>query len=140
MRPLPISAHLANPRRLLPVGAGLLLAVLWPVTAYRVSPVLLPAVLALCGLAVVVLRRPAAGVAAVLALTPLQNLTIGGVRPMNLVIPAIAAGLVGLILLRPYGAGARPRLPPEAGCACDGPRRDWPRRSWRSTLPGRSTT
>ena len=61
MRPLPISAHLANPRRLLLVGAGLLLAVLWPVTAYRVSPVLLPAVLALCGLAVVVLRRPAAG-------------------------------------------------------------------------------
>jgi putative inorganic carbon (hco3(-)) transporter len=83
------------------MGAGVLLAVLWPVTAYRVSPVLLPAVLALCGLAVVVLRRPAAGVAAVLALTPLQNLTIGGVRPMNLVIPAVAAGLVGLILLRP---------------------------------------
>jgi hypothetical protein len=111
------------------MGAGVLLAVLWPVTAYRVSPVLLPAVLALCGLAVVVLRRPAAGVAAVLALTPLQNLTIGGVRPMNLVIPAVAAGLVGLILLRP----AEPK------------RSQWssprsPRRCWRSIPPGRSTT
>jgi hypothetical protein len=81
--------------------AGVLLAGLWPLTAYAVSPLLMPAGLALGGLAVAVVRRPALGVASVLTLAPLQNLTVGSVRPLNLLIPAMTFALVALLVLRP---------------------------------------
>ena len=81
--------------------AGVLLAALWPLTAYAASPVLLPAALLLAGLAVAVVRRPALGVASVLTLAPLQNLTVGSIRPLNLLIPAMTLALVAFLLLRP---------------------------------------
>ena len=81
--------------------AGVLLAGLWPLTAYAVSPLLMPAGLAVSALAVAVVRRPALGVASVLTLAPLQNLTVGSIRPLNLLIPAMTFALVALLVLRP---------------------------------------
>jgi O-antigen ligase len=81
--------------------AGVLIAALWPLTAYVASPLLMPAALALCAVAVVVVRRPALGIAGVLAVAPLQNLTVGAVRPLNLLIPATTFALLALLVLRP---------------------------------------
>jgi putative inorganic carbon (HCO3(-)) transporter len=80
---------------------GVLLAALWPLTAYVASPLLMPAALALTALVVAVVRRPALGVASVLTLAPLQNLTVGSVRPLNFLIPAMTFALVAFLVLRP---------------------------------------
>jgi O-antigen ligase len=91
------------------VLAGLAVAVLWPVTAYRFGPVLLPTLVLAVGAALLILHRPAYGVALAVAIAPLANMPVGGARPLLLLLPAIVAGL----LLHGVVTGARfgPRLP-----------------------------
>ena len=73
------------------VGA---LAVAWPLTAYAVSPLALPAGLAAVAAAALVIDRPEYGIAMALALAPLTNAELGGAKPFQLLIPALAFGLV----------------------------------------------
>jgi O-antigen ligase len=97
-----------------PVVAGVALAGLWPLTAYAVSPYLLPALLLVALVAAAVLRRPEYGIAAVIALSPWLNMRFGGSgglagteKLLHLVVPALAFGLLAYVLLvsRPEGVG-----------------------------------
>jgi O-antigen ligase len=81
------------------IGVGV--AALWPLTAYALSPLVLPATCALLAAVLVVLRRPEYGVAGALVLTPfldlgleIPGLGVSLVSPLNLILPA----LVGLVL------------------------------------------
>jgi O-antigen ligase len=69
------------------------IAGLWPLTAYSLDPLLLPAALAVVTVAVVVLLRPEYGIALALALIPFANLNIGGRRPVYLLLATLAVGL-----------------------------------------------
>lgn len=82
---------------------GVALAALWPLTAYALSPLVLPGLLFAAAAAAVVIRRPEYGVALTVALSPLTNLELGGWRPMQVAIPLLALGLVvyGLLIARP---------------------------------------
>jgi O-antigen ligase len=90
-----------------PVLAGLAIAGLWPLTAYAVSPLLLPAVLALALAAAMVVSRPEYGVAAVIALSPWLNMHFAGSgvsfagtnKMLHLIVPALAFGMLAYILL-----------------------------------------
>ena len=81
------------------IGVGV--AALWPLTAYAIGPLMLPATCVLLAVALVVLRRPEYGVAGVLVLAPFLDLglEIPGVgvaigSPLTLILPAF----VGLVL------------------------------------------
>jgi len=79
------------------LAVGVASAALWPLSAYAVHPIILPALLTLAFLTVVVLAWPEVGIAAALALAPLTNLTVGdpfGVKPFQLLLPALAFGLL----------------------------------------------
>lgn len=88
---------------------ALLLALLWPLSAYAVGPVALPLLLigALC--LVVVLREPHYGVALALALAPFANLPFGGARPIPAVISGLVVGLLAYGALTPRATA--PRMP-----------------------------
>ena len=78
------------------VGA-LGIAAAWPVSAYELSPFLIPALLAAAGSATLVLLRPEYGIAVVAALAPLTNLQLGGsqgMKPVQFLLPALAGGVV----------------------------------------------
>lgn len=77
------------------------IAGLWPLTAYAISPVVLPAALTLMLLGVLVLRRPEFGLAALLAIAPFYHQTIGlpgpaslPSRPLAVIIPAASVCLL----------------------------------------------
>jgi O-antigen ligase len=99
-----------------PLGAGVALAGLWPLTAYAVSPLLLPTALLLALLAAAVARRPEVGLAAVIALSPWLNMRFGETslsvagtgKVLHLIVPAVAFGLLAYILLVSRGAADRP--------------------------------
>lgn len=92
-------------------GAGLAIALAWPLSAYAFGPLMLPALLAVIGLGFLIARKPEYGVALALALAPWTNLQVGEEgRPLRLVIPALALGLVaygGLVAHR-EGRVSRP--------------------------------
>jgi O-antigen ligase len=94
------------------LAAGLLTAALFPLTAYAVSPVVVPALLAALAAAVVVLRRPEMGIALAAAVAPVANLTVGGTKPLLPVLPALAFGLLAYAPL--VNAGERRRVPGSA--------------------------
>jgi O-antigen ligase len=97
-----------------PLVAGVALAGLWPLTAYAVSPYLLPAVLVVVLVAAAVFRRPEYGIATVIALAPWVNMRFGGSggladteKVLHLIVPALAFGVLAYTLLvsRPEGDG-----------------------------------
>jgi O-antigen ligase len=100
-----------------PLGAGVALAGLWPLTAYAVSPYLLPAVLVVALFAAAVVQRPEFGIAAVIALSPWINMRFGGSgvslggtdKLLHLIVPVLAFAVLAYILLvsREASAGTR---------------------------------
>jgi O-antigen ligase len=90
-----------------PLGAGVALAGLWPLTAYATSPYLLPAVLVCVLVAGAVFRRPEVGIAAVIALSPWLNMrfagsgvSLGGTdKLLHLVVPVLAFVVLAYTLL-----------------------------------------
>ena len=79
----------------MPLAAAIVLAASWPASAYAVSPLVVPALVALAAVVVVVLRRPDYGVALALAAAPFTNLRLGGAgKPFQLLIPALAFGVL----------------------------------------------
>src|SRR5215213_1911775 len=91
------------------VGA---LAVAWPLSAYVVSPLALPAAFAAAAAAALVIGRPEYGIAMALAFAPLTNAALGGAEPFQFLIPALAFGLVayGWLTRRSGTAGPNGRL------------------------------
>jgi O-antigen ligase len=77
----------------LPLLAGVGLATLWPLSAYIVSPVLLPGLLVGCGVVAIVLFRPELGIAIAVALSPLTNVILHGSKPFQFLLPALAFGI-----------------------------------------------
>jgi len=111
--------------RLAPVGAvfgAAALAALWPLTAYAVSPLALPSILALAVATTVILRRPEYGLALVLALSPVVNASLPGAssgtvsapaQPFEFLVPVLTMGvlLYSLLLLRtPSHSGSNQRM------------------------------
>lgn len=93
------------------LGGGLAIAALWPVSAYAFGPLALPGLLTAIGLGFLIGRRPEYGVALALALAPWTNLQVGEEgRPLRLVIPALALGLVayGALVAHREGRVSRP--------------------------------
>ena len=104
-----MTARAWDSRAGLTVGAGVGVAALWPLSAYGLSPVVLPAILFLGMAAVVVAARPEWGLALALALAPWTNLHVGGERPLRLVLPVLATGLLTYgLLVSPTAERARP--------------------------------
>jgi O-antigen ligase len=87
------------------------LAALWPLTAYQLHPLLLPALIVAVVMAALVLRKPEHGIGLALALSPLINTAVnlgpGGAiaassKPFQLLVPGLAIGvmLYGALTLR----------------------------------------
>lgn len=93
---------MAARERALPValvaGAALLCG-LYPLSAQAVDPLALPALLAAIGATALVLRKPEYGIAVILALAPLVNLAVGGGKPFQAVVPALAVGTLAYGLM-----------------------------------------
>ena len=104
-------AAVARVSELWPLVIAAALAALWPLTAYSLHPLLLPALLVVFLVSVVVLRKPEYGIAVALALAPLTNtvlnagqgsaIAIPG-KPFQLLVPGIAMGVMvyGALTLR----------------------------------------
>jgi O-antigen ligase len=82
-----------------PLLVAVAVALVWPLTAYKASPFLLPAFLIAAGAVVLIAERPEYGIALAVALAPLTNIRILGIggdavhlpgKPLHLVIPAVA--------------------------------------------------
>lgn len=86
-----------------PLALALAVAGTWPVVAYRVHPVVLPALLATAAVVALVARRPAAGIALVLVLAPFTNASLAGGRPVRFLVSGLAVALLvyGLLTERP---------------------------------------
>ncbi|MGI8731522.1 MAG: O-antigen ligase family protein [Solirubrobacteraceae bacterium] len=85
---------LARASAVWPPFAALVLAALWPLSAHAVNPVALPAMLAMAAGALVIADRPEWGIAVVLGLAPLTNLEIDESKPLHLILPALAGGVL----------------------------------------------
>jgi O-antigen ligase len=100
-----------------PLGAGVALAGLWPLTAYAISPFLLPSALLVSLFAATVIRRPEYGLGAVIALSPWLNMrfagsgvSLGGTdKLLHLIVPVLAFGLLAYVLLVSQGPANRSR-------------------------------
>lgn len=102
---------MALPRRFTEIAPALVavaIAALWPLSAYALDPLLLPALLAVAAAALVVLWKPEAGLALALALTPLVGLElpqadIGAVsipaEPFRVLVPLLIFGVLLYSLL-----------------------------------------
>lgn len=86
---------------LLPAGA-VAVAVAWPLSAYLLHPAILPVLIAAFAAAALVIRKPQWGVALVIALAPLTNAVVAGIKPLHLALPAIAGAVLvyGLLVRR----------------------------------------
>ena len=82
-------------RSLCVIGVAVALAALWPLSAYRASPVLLPAALIAVGLAALIVAKPQYGVAVAVATAPIADIHIHGQHPFTILLLALVAGLVG---------------------------------------------
>ena len=89
------------------LAAGALVALLWPWTAYAVSPFALPALFAAGAVCIATLRRPEVGIALALAIAPVAGIAVGGARPLLFALFALALGLFAYGLLRRHAAAAR---------------------------------
>ena len=94
-----------------PLGVGIALAGLWPVTAYAAGPYLLPSVVIVALVLAAVLHRPEFGIASVIALSPWLNMHFGGTglssqgtKVLHLVVPALAFSVLAYALLVSRGA------------------------------------
>ena len=93
------------------LAGAVLLGAAYPLTAWAVDPLALPALLAALAAAALVVRAPAYGVALAAALAPLINSVIstgeGGFsgQPLQIVVPALAVGtlLYGLLVASETG-------------------------------------
>jgi O-antigen ligase len=92
----------------LPALAAFALAGAWPLTAYEASPLLMPVLLAVAGVAALVVARPEYGIGIALALAPWTNIEVPGVggeaislpeKPLHLLIPVLAFAVLGYGLL-----------------------------------------
>lgn len=98
------------------VLAGGALILLWPLSAYAYSPVLMPSLVLGLGAGALVIKRPEYGIAISLALVPFHRLTIesegGGFQPVKFLVPALAVGLLayGLIVIREERPARAPAL------------------------------
>lgn len=83
----------------LPVAAGVAAGVLWPLSAYALSPFVFPfaVVLVLAGL--LIMRRPEYGIAATMALSPFTNGVVGSSKPFHILLPLLCFGLFGYAML-----------------------------------------
>jgi O-antigen ligase len=81
-------------------------AALWPLSAYALSPLVLPAALVAVAVAGLVIARPQYGVALAAALAPIADIHVGGQHPLTVVLLAMVAALVGygIVLGRLRGA------------------------------------
>lgn len=94
------------------IAAGVAIATLWPLSAWAFNPFLLPALVVGGALGVLIVKRPEWGLAACLALSPWTNMTIKQEdlpieRPLQLVLPALAVGVLVYSLLVLRGKGRR---------------------------------
>jgi len=82
------------------ISGAVVLCGLYPLTAYAVDPLALPAILVALGLAALVVRSPEYGVAVAVALAPLVNTVVGGGgQPLQIVVPALAVATLAYGLL-----------------------------------------
>ncbi len=89
------------------VAAAVSLAILWPLSAYALTPVALPSLLVLSLAIALIARRPEYGLALVIALSPLINSVVpesGGQvsvpeKPFQLLVPTLAGGVLLYSLL-----------------------------------------
>jgi O-antigen ligase len=88
-----------------PLAGGVLVAVLWPLSAYAVSPVVFPFLVVLVFAGVLTVRRPEYGIAATMALSPFTNAEIGGSKPFHILLPLLSFGLLAYAYLL---SGERP--------------------------------
>lgn len=72
---------------------------LWAGSAHAVHPLALPGGMAALGYTVFALRRPEYGLAGVLALFPLKNLSVAGTQPLRLALPLASVGLLAYAIL-----------------------------------------
>ncbi len=88
------------------VGLAVALAALWPLSAYAVSPLVLPVVLLAAAVTAVVIVQPQYGVALAAMLAPIADIHIGGHHPLTDVLLALVGALVvyGILLGRLQGA------------------------------------
>ena len=88
------------------LGLAAALAALWPLSAYAVSPLALPAVLVAAAVTAVVIAKPQYGVALAAMLAPIADIHIGGHHPLTDVLLALVGALVvyGILLGQLRGA------------------------------------
>lgn len=92
-------------------GVALVLAALWPMSAYVLGPAAWPLAVGGVAAVVVILQRPHLGVALALALAPVANASIGGTRLLLPVLAGLVVGLLAYSLLTPVqGTGRMPAL------------------------------
>lgn len=89
------------------VLVGTAAALLWPLTAYAVSPLVLPGLLIVVIAVYAIVHRPEVGIALAAALAPVANLTIGGAKPLLLLLPALVVGMLAFGALTAREAGWR---------------------------------
>ena len=88
-----------------PVAGGVMAAILWPLSAYALSPIVFPFALVLVFAGVLAVRRPEYGIAATMALSPFTNAEIGGSKPFHILLPLLSFGLLAYAYLL---SGERP--------------------------------
>jgi O-antigen ligase len=92
-----------------PGAAALLIAALWPLSAYRAGPLLLPLLLLAAAAAVAIAVRLEAGVVAVLLLAPFTNIAADAGRPIRFIESGLAVMVLAAALLVYRREEARPR-------------------------------
>ncbi|MDQ3758441.1 MAG: O-antigen ligase family protein [Actinomycetota bacterium] len=84
------------------LATGAAVALLWPLSAYAVGPILFPAAaLAVLGF-VAIARWPVVGIALIVAAVPLTRLAfpaLGGLQPLTVLLPVLAVALFAYVLL-----------------------------------------
>lgn len=95
------------PLELLLLITGLALAAAWPLSAYAVSPLVVPGLLLGVVGATAIVQRPEVGIALAAALAPVANMPIGGARPLLFVLPALVLGMLAFGVLTAREAGWR---------------------------------
>ncbi len=87
------------------------IAASWPLTAHAISPLLVPAFLVAAAATLLVLLRPAYGIAIVTAAAPLTNFQPSGtqgIKPFQVLLPAIAGGVFIYAILLGQNRAATP--------------------------------
>lgn len=77
-------------------GLAVALAALWPLSAYAVGPLALPAALLVAGAVLAIIRRPEIGIAISLVIVPLRRYEPAGLsfQPVKVLLPALAVSML----------------------------------------------